>query len=212
MWATTCPVDTSTMSVHYRKRDWYPGEEMTPLDTPSAYGMTKGLGEQICAYFARWFDMRIIALRITGPRTREQYIAERKNPIHPGLYVTDEEDLARAYLAAIEAVIAAIYLDAGLEAARAEVLTWYAGRLLTHLPENAQKDAKTELQEYLQARRKPLPVYNTVEISGPPHQRVFRVACALPDRDPAVAEGDSRRRAEQSAARLMLESFAGRGA
>ena len=113
---------------------------------------------------------------------------------------------------ALEAVIAAIYLDAGLEAARAEVLTWYAGRLLTHLPENAQKDAKTELQEYLQARRKPLPVYNTVEISGPPHQRVFRVACALPDRDPAVAEGDSRRRAEQSAARLMLESFAGRGA
>ncbi len=97
-------VHTSTMSVHYRKRDWYPGEEMTPLDTPSAYGMTKGLGEQICAYFARWFDMRIIALRITGPRTREQYLAERRNPIHPGLYVTDEEDLARAYLAGLEAV------------------------------------------------------------------------------------------------------------
>lgn len=97
-------VHTSTMSVHYRRREWYPGEEATPLDTPSAYGMTKGLGEQICAYFARWFDMRIIALRITGPRTREQYIAERKNPIHKGLYVTDEEDLARAYLAGIEAV------------------------------------------------------------------------------------------------------------
>ena len=40
----------------------------------------------------------------TGPRTREAYLAERREPIHKGLYVTDEEDLARAYLAAIEAV------------------------------------------------------------------------------------------------------------
>lgn len=110
----------------------------------------------------------------------------------------------------LEAVIAAIYLDAGLEAARDEVLRWYQERLLTHVPANAQKDAKTELQEYLQARRRPLPNYSTVEVSGPPHQRTFRVACALPDCAPAIAEGDSRRRAEQSAARLMLESLTGR--
>ncbi|MFN8619269.1 MAG: NAD(P)-dependent oxidoreductase [Chloroflexota bacterium] len=97
-------VYTSTMSVHYRERTWYPSEESVPLDSPSAYGLTKGLGEQICAYFARWFDMRLIALRITGPRTREGYLAERRTPIHEGLYVTDEEDLARAYLAAIGAV------------------------------------------------------------------------------------------------------------
>ena len=111
---------------------------------------------------------------------------------------------------ALEAIIAAIYLDAGLEAARSEVLRWYAERLKTHIPANAQKDPKTELQEYLQARRKPLPSYTTVDVSGPPHQRTFRVACALPDCAPAIAEGDSRRRAEQSAARLMLESFTGR--
>jgi nucleoside-diphosphate-sugar epimerase len=97
-------VHTSTMSVHYRERPWYPSEETVPLDSPSAYGLTKGLGEQICAYFARWFDMRLIALRITGPRTREAYLAERRTPIHEGLYVTDEEDLARAYLGAIAAV------------------------------------------------------------------------------------------------------------
>lgn len=97
-------VHTSTMSVHYRERDWYPSEESVPRDSPSAYGLTKGLGEQICEYFARWFQMRLIALRITGPRTREGYLAERRQPIHPGLFVTDEEDLARAYLAAIEAV------------------------------------------------------------------------------------------------------------
>ncbi len=101
-------VHTSTMSVHYRERTWYPSEESVPLDTPSVYGLTKGLGERICEYFARWFDMNLIALRITGPRTREQFVAEwrayRAHPVPQRLYWTDEEDLARAYLAALRAV------------------------------------------------------------------------------------------------------------
>jgi nucleoside-diphosphate-sugar epimerase len=102
-------VHTSTMSVHWRERTWYPQEELVPLDTPSAYGLTKGLGELICQYFCRWFDMNLIALRITGPRTREEWLAERRDPKRrpdgrPVLYVTDEEDLANAYLAALEAV------------------------------------------------------------------------------------------------------------
>jgi nucleoside-diphosphate-sugar epimerase len=99
-------VYTSTMSVHYRQRPWFPAEEAVPLDTPSAYGLTKGLGEMICQYFARWFDMNLIALRITGPRTREQWLEERQHP-RPSAeksYVTDEADLARAYLAALDAV------------------------------------------------------------------------------------------------------------
>ena len=97
-------IHTSTMSVHWRERTWYPSEESVPRDTPSAYGFTKALGEQICEYFARWFDMRLIALRITGPRKREDYLIERVTPRNPRLFVTDEEDLARAYLAALEAV------------------------------------------------------------------------------------------------------------
>jgi nucleoside-diphosphate-sugar epimerase len=101
-------VYTSSMSVHYRERPYYFSEEETPYDTPSAYGLSKGFGEQICRYFARWFDMNLIALRITGPRTRQQWTEERKKPrLHPGgarLYPTDEEDLANAYLAALEAV------------------------------------------------------------------------------------------------------------
>lgn len=101
-------VHTSTMSVHYRERFWYPSEELVALDTPSVYGLTKGFGELICQYFTRWFDMNLIALRITGPRTRAQYLDQRHNPPsypnnHP-LYLTDEEDLARAYLAALDAV------------------------------------------------------------------------------------------------------------
>jgi uronate dehydrogenase len=98
-------VHTSTMSVHYRERSWYPGEELVPLDTPSVYGLTKGLGERICEYFARWFDMNLLALRITGPRTRADFLAERRAyAAGPRLYWTDEEDLARAYLAALEVV------------------------------------------------------------------------------------------------------------
>jgi nucleoside-diphosphate-sugar epimerase len=108
-------VHTSTMSVHYRGRTWYGQEEDVPLDTPSVYGLTKSLGEVICAYFARWFDMNLIALRITGPRPRASYLEERGNrpagfeqrrgPDGAGpIFATDEEDLAAAYLAALEAV------------------------------------------------------------------------------------------------------------
>lgn len=107
-------VYTSSMSVHYRKREWYPAEELVPLDSPSVYGLTKGFGELICQYFARWFDMNLIALRITGPRERQAWLEERRsrpNRLYPDgtpegskIYVTDEEDLATAYLRALDAV------------------------------------------------------------------------------------------------------------
>jgi nucleoside-diphosphate-sugar epimerase len=99
-------VYTSTMTVHDRRRDWYPAEEVVPLDSPTVYGLTKGYGELTCQYFARWFDMNLIALRITGPRERDLYLEARRKGREPGsrLYVTDEEDLANAYLSALEAV------------------------------------------------------------------------------------------------------------
>ena len=103
-------VYTSTMSVHFRKRDWYPAEDDIPLDTPSAYGLSKGFGELVCRYFARHFGMNLAALRITGPRTRMQWLDERSQPqTHfpdgtPPLKFTDEEDLANAYNAAVQYV------------------------------------------------------------------------------------------------------------
>ena len=100
-------VHTSTMSTHYRARSYYPSEEEVPLDSPSVYGFTKGLAEGICRYFARQFDLNLAVLRITGPRTRAQFIDQAQNPPHypPGsLYFTDEEDLAKAYLAALDYV------------------------------------------------------------------------------------------------------------
>jgi nucleoside-diphosphate-sugar epimerase len=98
-------VHTSTMSVHHRRRDWYPAEELVPLDTPSVYGLTKGLGERICEYFCRWFDLSIVALRITMPRTRQQWLELRGEQQYlegSRAYPTDEEDLADAYLRALE--------------------------------------------------------------------------------------------------------------
>lgn len=99
-------VYTSTFTVHARNRNWYSGEEEVPLDNPEVYGLTKGLGERICRYFCREFGMSIAALRITDPRDRDGWVEGRKIPAEdPGhLWVTDESDLASAYLAAIDFV------------------------------------------------------------------------------------------------------------
>ena len=100
----------STRSVHNlpQTADGRPmrcqAEELMQLNAGTVYGFTKGLGERICQYFAEHFDMRIMALRITGPRTRDAFLAERRVPIYPGLYVMDEEDLANAILSALDVV------------------------------------------------------------------------------------------------------------
>ncbi len=103
-------VYTSSMSVHYRGRPRYPGEDEVPLDSPSVYGLTKGLGEQICAYFAHWFEMDIIGLRISGPRRRADYLAQRRDPKRAGdgsyVFPLDEEDMANAYLGAVDTLTA----------------------------------------------------------------------------------------------------------
>ncbi|WP_239638517.1 ribonuclease III, partial [Vibrio cholerae] len=67
---------------------------------------------------------------------------------------------------AVEAIIGAIYLDSDLETARSIVLEWYHGRLEEIKPGASQKDPKTRLQEFLQGRRKPLPVYTVTNIKG----------------------------------------------
>ncbi len=101
-------VHSSSMTVHYRFRERFESEERTPLDSPSVYGLTKGLGERICEYFTGWFDMNIVALRITAPRTHEEWRQEVYDPpMGSGgyrLYPTDERDIANAYLSAIDAV------------------------------------------------------------------------------------------------------------
>ena len=111
---------------------------------------------------------------------------------------------------ALEAVIGALYLDSGLEEARKLVERLFAGRVRDVLAAGVQKDAKTMLQEYLQAEGTPLPEYTVSSVRGKSHEHVFTVQCEGGD-PPRVAEGQgpSRRRAEQMAASRLLEQLRG---
>ncbi len=111
---------------------------------------------------------------------------------------------------ALEALIGAIYLDGGFASARTTVLHLFAA-LLTTLPEpETLKDSKTRLQEFLQADSRPLPEYRVLQEHGPPHRRVFQVACKLPDSGQETESGGtSRKQAEQDAARLMFDKLKG---
>ena len=110
---------------------------------------------------------------------------------------------------ALEAVVAAIYLDAGFAACQTVVLPWFNASMQA-LPATGkpEKDPKTRLQEWLQARQKALPLYELVSESGDDHAKTFRVRCGVTD--PAVStegEGASRRLAEQQAAAAALEQL-----
>jgi ribonuclease-3 len=105
---------------------------------------------------------------------------------------------------ALEAVIGAIFLDGGYPAARRAVVE-ALGPLLEQLdPGKLQKDAKTQLQELLQARGKQPPKYQVTATHGAPHSRTFDVECVVDDVH-TRGQGTSRQRAEQSAAAAMLD-------
>jgi len=109
---------------------------------------------------------------------------------------------------AFEAVCGALFLDGGLAAA-ADVITRLLGPRITALPDPATlKDAKTRLQEYLQARSLTLPHYEVERVEGEPHAQIFSVSCEVPALGRRVhGGGSSRRRAEQEAAERMLREL-----
>jgi len=109
---------------------------------------------------------------------------------------------------ALEAVLGAVYLDGGFEAARQVIGRLYAPLLEGLQPAEILKDAKTRLQEWLQGRKKPLPQYQLVETSGAAHDQRFQVACVI--ENPALRTlgiGTSRRLAEQAAAEEALKAL-----
>ncbi|MFC4653687.1 MULTISPECIES: ribonuclease III [Rheinheimera] len=107
---------------------------------------------------------------------------------------------------AVEAILGAIYLDAGIEVCRERILTWYGSRLTVIQP-GVQKDSKTQLQEYLQGRRLALPLYEVIETKGDAHDQTFTVRCTVAGREPVIATGSSRRKAEQDCAHILLEQI-----
>lgn len=106
---------------------------------------------------------------------------------------------------AMEAIIGAIYIDAGIEVCRQRILELYSSLLNEVSPEKAGKDPKTMLQEYLQARHLPLPIYRIESESGEAHSREFTVECAVDGLDTIRATGRSKQMAEQAAAERALQ-------
>lgn len=107
---------------------------------------------------------------------------------------------------ALEAVLGALYLDGGFESVQTIILHLFSARLVAPAFPDALKDCKTQLQETLQARSLPLPIYHVESVTGEPHQQIFQVSCQveiLGLRAQGVA--GSRRSGEQEAARRMLE-------
>lgn len=109
---------------------------------------------------------------------------------------------------AVEAVVASIYLDSDFDTCRNVVLPWFEPHLAALPVGKPEKDAKTRLQEWLQARQFALPVYELIAETGDDHAKHFRVRCSLSE--PAVdaeGEGTSRRIAEQHAAATVIRQL-----
>jgi len=109
---------------------------------------------------------------------------------------------------ALEAVFGAILLDGGFDAANRVILELFRDRLATLPEEEELKDAKTRLQEYLQARHMPPPDYELLGVTGAAHAQTFEVVCRIIDPGTeTTGMGSSRRRAEQAAASVALDKI-----
>lgn len=107
---------------------------------------------------------------------------------------------------AMEAIIGAIYLDGGLEAAKQHIIRVYSTKLENLSLDDVGKDPKTQLQEYLQARKHPLPDYEVIATSGSDHDQIFKVSCNISVIPESITgTGRSRRKAEQDAAARVLK-------
>lgn len=109
----------------------------------------------------------------------------------------------------VEAIIGAAFLDSDIEVVKKLILKWFDSRLNTIEPGISQKDSKTRLQEHLQSRKQPLPVYEVLEIKGEAHNQRFTMSCSINGLESVQGQGTSRRKAEQIAAGKMLATLSG---
>ncbi len=144
------------------------------------------VSRQACAAVARRVDLGA-ALRLSGAETK-----------------TGGREKDSILADACEAVMAAVYRDAGLEAARAVFLDLWS-EAFEGLSALRVRDPKTALQEWAQGQGKPLPAYEVTHRGGPDHEPVFTVKVTVRDIEPALAQGRSRQEAEKAAAALMLQ-------
>ena len=107
---------------------------------------------------------------------------------------------------ALEAIIGALYNDQGMKACQQWILLLFAEKLKNLSLDNWQKDPKTQLQELMQSKKMDLPDYTLMTMSGLAHEQTFKVKCNTSiTAEFCIGSGNSRKKAEQSAAELMLE-------
>ncbi len=107
---------------------------------------------------------------------------------------------------ALEAVFAAIYFDGGLSAAQDVILKLFHSRLNDPDLHDTLKDPKTQLQEYLQSKKLPLPEYTLANVLGEEHEQIFYVQCHVPGLNKSTqGHAETRRKAEQIAAKQLLK-------
>jgi ribonuclease-3 len=154
--------------------------------------------------------------RIRAGLIREESLAEVARGLGIAEFLRLDESTARnegaarpSILAdALEAIYGAVFLDAGYEAARGVIARTFETRLSRLDPDAVEKDAKTRLQEYLQARGLAKPLYRVVSTQGAKQNLIFDVECVIEDpRRAARGSGSSRQRAEQQAAAVLLKQI-----
>lgn len=150
----------------------------------------------------------IVCTRNLAELAQSLYIKEFLH-LGQGEIKTGGRDRASILADAMEAVIAAIYLDGGFEICKALVVLWFKKQLEEPQALGQLKDAKSRLQEFMQAAHLPLPTYNIKSTKGEPHDQVFTITCYVEGlKIITEATASNRRQAEQKAAELFLKSWA----
>jgi ribonuclease-3 len=217
------PLDSLQRKLAYRFRDTellslalthrsVPGNNNERLEFLGDALLSFLIGEQLYAKFPTATEGQLSQMR--SHLVKGSTLAVISEELHlgdflllgPGELKTGGHRRSSTLANALEALAAAIYLDGGLTVCRQIVLAWFDERLqnLT-LNQATLKDAKSRLQEWLQARKFSLPVYKVCDVSGHIHEQVFTSQCELTELNcVTVGTGGSRRKAEQAAASKML--------
>lgn len=175
------------------------------------------LAEMLCMRYPAWEEGELSQLR--SRLAGQDVLADRSRTLSLGEYILfgrgEEQSAGRAkdsILAdVLEALIAAIYLDAGLEAARCLIARLFDDLAASPETITLGHDSKSELQELLSARGFPPPQYRLTKESGPPHNRIFSFQILISGRIFSEGEGKSKKIAQQAAAAQALKNLRAEG-
>lgn len=135
-----------------------------------------------------------------------QWQLDQDIQIGPGEKKTGGHQRPSTLANAVEAIFGAMYFDSGFNTTKEMILSTYGSRLETINIQKIQKDAKTLLQEWLQAKQYKLPKYQLISTTGKDHDAIFKIECSIKELMlKAFGEGSNKRKAEQNAAQAMLD-------